>query len=230
MDGTLKDNRTVDIKLAWNGKQKEVRQNYPLSILLQYSRRAKAELESAAKTIPQGEKLEWTIEVSNYYIDLEIGSFNFLLRWLLTLPVNGYREEYKGKPQIPDEMYKVKDKDGVHNMITAHYIRIHEAVLELQLPAPITDQFNLRRVINEKLWDAPLTAAEFEMVFVIFNGRDHHLIRHACNCTSKFLSEGWMTPATRAEFEQVCQNHTDLNFIMTNIERIERRIKARRGI
>jgi hypothetical protein len=224
----LKNSLSVDIKLKWNNKQKQVCRDYPLSILLTYSDRAKAELADAAKKTPQGRKIEWIIDVSHYHEDLEIGSFNVLLRWLQTLPASGYRDDYLGKPQIPEHFYKVKDENGVHDMITAHCIRILEAFLELQLSVPINQQFLLRRSIIGMIWNTPLTAKELEMVFSLFEHRDKNLLRHACLCTIKFLHDGWMTPAEVSAFEKIRQSNPNLSSIMHSLEEEEyRNMKAR---
>lgn len=217
------DDRLVEIHLGWKGTQKYVR-DISLSILLMYSERAKVELKDAAKTTSYGKKLKWIISMSAFHVDLEIGSFNFIFRWLESLPRKGYSENYAGKPQIPEKAFFVNHRGAVVPMETLHYLRIYEAVHELQLAVPISNQYMLRKSAVKMLWEFPLSASELEMIYEIFNGFDERLVQHACKCTIEFLYDDWMTDEETEEFGRLCQTYPELASRMQDIEETKARM------
>ncbi|KAF2436830.1 hypothetical protein EJ08DRAFT_655001 [Tothia fuscella] len=172
---TVVPERNLDnIKIMANGQQKHVCNDYLMSVLIKYSGRARAEFKDVADTINPGDKVDWVIDFSAFHNVLEVDGLKTILRWLKTLPTG----EVRGKPQVFNALPKTF---GIY-----HHLRIYEAALELKLLDPITDQFLLRKAINNKIWDTPMTTTNIAMIWTLFEHADPVMANDACTATNQF--------------------------------------------
>jgi hypothetical protein len=144
--------RFVTVKAANNGQEQLVWKDFPLSLLLTYSKRAKNKLGQHEKDGPS--RITWDIDIKEVHNVLEAGGIVQLFKWFLQLPAKGYSKAYAGKPQFPGEMLQDKDKKPLGLTKLLH---IYKAVYDLDLEAPLRDQRKLRATIKEGIHREPLS-------------------------------------------------------------------------
>jgi hypothetical protein len=199
--------RYVHINYIVSGQIILVHSNFPLSLLLLYSKRAQRELPKLGKG---QSKLTWDLATESEYAEADIRGLCKVLRWILyELPARGYSANYAGHPQLQGELIKELD----FGMLVC----ILEAMSIFDLAPPLNQQREIPNIIKDHMDTVSTTNAELVMLFTRIQAPYEWLTNHTLHVAVDYYDKD-PTSAETQEIQELRAEISGLDEVLSQIE------------